>query len=33
VSPQVARILRQSGKDFSSILEDEEELDRYYDSL
>ncbi len=33
VSPQIAQILRQSGKDFSSLLADEAELDRYYDSL
>lgn len=33
VAPQVACILKQSGKDFSGILEDEDELDRYYDSL
>lgn len=33
VSPHIARILRESGKDFSSVLAGEEELDRYYDSL
>jgi hypothetical protein len=33
VSPQIARILRESGKDFSEIVMTEDELDEYYDSL
>ncbi|MCU0786415.1 MAG: hypothetical protein MUF81_20710 [Verrucomicrobia bacterium] len=33
VSPQVARILKESGKDFNSVLIDDAEMDRYYESL
>lgn len=33
VSPQIQRILQQSGKDFSPIVIDEDEMDQYYDSL
>jgi hypothetical protein len=33
VSPQIARILKESGKDFKEVLIDEAEIDRYYESL
>jgi len=33
VSPHIARILRQSDKDFNEVIIDDEEMDRYYDSL
>jgi hypothetical protein len=33
VSPQVAHILKESGKDFSEVLIDDAELDRYYENL
>jgi hypothetical protein len=33
VSPQIQRILQQSGRDFSSIVIDEDEMDQYYDAL
>ena len=33
VSPQIARVLKESGKDFSHVIMDDESLDRYYDSL
>lgn len=33
VSPQIQRILRESGKDFSDYTLNEDELDAYYDSL
>ena len=33
VSPEIQRILRQSGKDFSQVVISEEEMDEYYDSL
>lgn len=33
VSPQIARILQSSGKDFTHIVMSEDEMDRYYDSL
>lgn len=33
VSPQIQRILQQSGRDFSAIVISEDELDEYYDSL
>jgi len=33
VSPQIARILRESGKDFKEVLIDDAEMDRYYESL
>lgn len=33
VSPQVARVLRQSGKDFSEVIMDEDEMDKYYQNL
>jgi hypothetical protein len=33
VSPQIQRILQQSGRDFSEIVISEDELDKYYDDL
>jgi hypothetical protein len=33
VSPQIARILRESGKDFDAVLIDDAEMDKYYESL
>lgn len=33
VSPQIQRILQQSGKDYSTVVISEEEMDGYYDSL
>lgn len=33
VSPQIARILKESGKDFNAVLIDDAEMDRYYDNL
>jgi len=35
VSPQIARVLKESGKDFSTVVIEasEEELDDYYDKL
>jgi len=33
VSPQIARILRESGKDFNEVLIDDAEMDRYYESM
>lgn len=33
VSPQIARILTQSGKDFTHVVMSEDYLDRYYDNL
>lgn len=33
VSPQIARILKESGKDFNEVLIDEAEMDRYYENL
>ncbi len=33
VSPQIANILKNSGKDFTDIVMSEDELDRYYDQL
>jgi hypothetical protein len=33
VSPQIQRILHQSGRDFSEIVISEDELDKYYDDL
>jgi hypothetical protein len=33
VSPQIARILKESGKDFNSVLIDDAEMDKYYESL
>ncbi len=33
VSPQIARVLRESGRDFSDVIIDDDEMDRYYDSL
>lgn len=33
VSPQVAKILNQSGKDFTHVIPDEEEMDKYYENL
>lgn len=33
VSPQIQRILLESGRDFSEIVIDEDEMDRYFDSL
>src|SRR5678815_5644953 len=33
VSPQIQRILRDSGKEFVDIAVNEDELDAYYDSL
>jgi hypothetical protein len=33
VSPHIAKILRESGRDFTDIVMTEDELDRYYDSL
>jgi hypothetical protein len=33
VSPQVARILRESGKDFKEVLIDDAEMDKYYENL
>ena len=33
VSPQIARILQQSGKDFTHIVMSEDDLDKYYDTL
>ena len=32
-SPQVTRILQESGKDYSDVIMTEEDLDGYYDSL
>ena len=33
VSPEITRILQQSGKDFGTIVLTEQELDDYYDKL
>jgi hypothetical protein len=33
VAPEIQRILRQSGKDFSEVIISEDEMDEYYDSL
>lgn len=33
VSPQIARVLRESGKDFKEVIMDDDEMDRYYESL
>lgn len=33
VSPHIAKILKESGKDFTEIVMSDDELDRYYDSL
>lgn len=33
VSPHIARILKDSGKDFKEVILDEDEMDRYYESL
>lgn len=33
VSPQLAKVLQQSGKDFSASVRLEDDLDSYYDSL
>ncbi len=33
VSPQIARILRESNKDFNEVLIDDAEMDRYYESM
>jgi len=33
VSPKIARILRQSGKEFGEVVIDDAEMDKYYDSL
>jgi len=33
VSPQIANVLRASGKDFTNVIMDDETMDRYYESL
>jgi len=33
VSPQIQRILKESGKDFGTVAINEDEMDEYYDSL
>jgi len=33
VSPQIARVLKESGKDFREVILEEDEIDRYYESL
>ena len=33
VSPQIANILKQSGKDFTHVVMSEDELDNFYDTL
>jgi len=33
VSPQIARILKESGKEFKEVILDDDEMDRYYESL
>jgi hypothetical protein len=33
VSPQVAKILKESGKDFQEITMDEDAMDKFYDNL
>jgi len=33
ISPQVAKILASSGKDFTHVITDDEDMDKYYENL